>query len=168
MVKTHSGKKGTEVNERLLIIGVGTEMYGDDAAGLAVVRSLRSIELPPFVRVVEFTGDGASLINLWTDEDRVIIIDCVSAQTAPGTIMAIDLLHGALPSHWRPSTHSFGLSEAVGLARALSSLPSSLMLYGIQGRSHAHGHGLSPEVRVAVEKVAAMLEIELLEELERS
>lgn len=156
------------MKERLLIIGIGTEMYGDDAAGLAVVRSLRSIELPPSIRIIEFTGDGVSLINLWTDEDRVILIDCVSAQTLPGTIMAIDLLHGTLPTHWRPSTHSFGVSEAVGLARVMGSLPSSLMLYGIQGKSHELGHGLSPEVRVAVEKVAAMIELELLAVLEGS
>ncbi len=168
MVTRTSIKKGVTVKERLLIIGIGTEMYGDDAAGLAVVRSLRSIELPPFVRIVEFAGDGGSLINLWAKEDRVILSDCVSAQTSPGTIMAIDLLHGTLPSHWRPSTHSFGVSEAVGLARAMGSLPSSLMLYGIQGRTHEHGNGLSPEVRVAVEKVAAMIEVELLEVLERS
>ncbi len=160
--------KGRLVNEQLLIIGIGTELYGDDAAGLAVIRSLRSIELPPLVKIVEFSGDGASLINLWEDEVRVILIDCVSAQTLPGTVVAIDLLHGTLPPHWRPSTHSFGLAEAVGLARVMGRLPSSLTLYGIQGRTHEHGHGLSPEVRVAVEKVAAMIELELLTALERS
>ena len=156
------------MHERLLIVGIGTEMYGDDAAGLTVARSLKSIELPPAVRIVEFSGDGASLINLWEDEERVVLIDCVSAQTVPGTIMAIDLLHGGLPSHWRPSTHSFGVAEAVELARIMGRLPSSLMLYGIQGKVHDHGRGLSPDVRVAVEKVAAMIELELLTSLEHS
>lgn len=153
---------------QLLIIGIGTELYGDDAAGLAVVRSLRSVELPEFVKIMEFSSDGASLINLWDDATRVILIDCVSAQTLPGTIVAIDLLHGSLPSHWKPSTHNFGLVEAVGLARAMGRLPSSLMLYGIQGNSHEHGHGLSPEVRVAVENVATMIELELLDVLDCS
>jgi hypothetical protein len=47
-------------------------------------------------------------------------------------------------------------------------LPASLMLYGIQGGTLEHGPVLSPEVRVAVEKVAAMIELDLLDALDRS
>lgn len=155
-------------HKQLLVIGIGTELYGDDAAGLAVSRSLRSIELPRFAEIVEFSGDGTSLINLWEDAGAVILIDCVSAQTLPGTIVAIDLLHGSLPPHWRRSTHNFGLAEAIELARIMGRLPASLMLYGIQGKTVDQGHGLSPEVRIAVEKVAAMIELELLAALDRS
>jgi len=167
MERTTSIKDTAEIGQ-LLIVGIGTERCGDDAAGLAVARSLHSIELPGFVKIAEFSGDGASLINVWEDAATVILIDCVSAQTLPGTIVAIDLLHGSLPPHWQPSTHNFGLVEAIEFGRVMGRLPASLMLYGIQGKSYEHGRGLSPEVRVGVEKVAAMIELELLAALDRS
>jgi hydrogenase maturation protease len=87
--------KETTKIEPLLIIGIGTEFSGDGAAGLAVARSLHSIELPRFVKVIEFSGDGVSLINAWDENTRVILIERVLTQTSPGTIVAIDLLYGS-------------------------------------------------------------------------
>jgi hydrogenase maturation protease len=120
------------------------------------------------VKVIEFSGDGTSLINAWDENARVILIERVLTQTSPGTIVAIDLLHGSFPHHWRPTTNNVKLEEAVELARVMGRLPNSLMLYGIQGGSLEHGPVLSPEVRVAVEKVAAMIELDLLDALDRS
>jgi hydrogenase maturation protease len=47
---------------------------------------------------------------------------------------------------FRASTHHFGLSEVIGLARALDRMPVRLRVYGIEGRSFGIGSALSPEV----------------------
>lgn len=164
---TPPNERNEGVSRELVVIGIGTEFRGDDAAGLAVLRALRSIELPDFVRLAECSGDGIELMNLWAGADRVLLVDCVSAKIPPGSILTLDLLHEPPPPHWRTSTHTMGVSEAVALARSIGSLPSSLTLYGIQGAAFEQGRGLSPTVRIAVERVAVLIELELLSELSR-
>ncbi len=53
----------------------------------------------------------------------------------------------------RSSTHSFGVAEAVELARALGRLPARIVVFGIEGRDFAQGEGLSPDVDAAVDEV---------------
>jgi hydrogenase maturation protease len=160
--------KEVTATEPLLIIGIGTEHAGDDAAGIAVARSLHSIELPGFARVIEFSGDIGLLMNTWDGTAHVILIDCISTQTSCGAIVAIDLHHGSYPSQWQTSLHAVNFAKAIELARVIGRLPASLMLYAIQGEPHENRQALSPEVRVAVEKVAAMIELDLLDALDRS
>ena len=53
----------------------------------------------------------------------------------------------------RSSTHSFGVAEAVELARALGRLPARVVVFGIEGRDFTPGEGLSPDVDAAVDEV---------------
>jgi hydrogenase maturation protease len=55
------------------------------------------------------------------------------------------------------STHAFGVREAVELARAMSGLPESLFIYGIEGKQFSVGSRLSPEVKRAVGLVTRQL-----------
>ena len=48
----------------VLVIGVGNEFRGDDAAGLFVVRKLREKVAHEAV-LVEATGEGANLMERW-------------------------------------------------------------------------------------------------------
>jgi hydrogenase maturation protease len=53
----------------------------------------------------------------------------------------------------RSSTHSFGVAEAVELARALGRPPARVVVFGIEGRDFTPGEGLSPDVGAAVDEV---------------
>jgi hydrogenase maturation protease len=55
------------------------------------------------------------------------------------------------------STHSLGVAAAVGLARALGTLPSRLVIYAIEARHSLVGEDLSPEVDRAVDEVVALV-----------
>jgi len=59
------------------------------------------------------------------------------------------------------SSHSFGLHEAIELARALKRLPRRLILYGIEGKSFGLGGELSPDVKEAAPRVADRIVAEL-------
>jgi hypothetical protein len=50
-----------------------------------------------------------------------------------------------------------GPCVAIALARALGTLPSSLVIQAIEGRHFKAGEGLSPEVDQAIDEVVALL-----------
>lgn len=138
----------------LLIIGVGNAFRSDDAVGLVVAQRLRP--LLPGVPVVEATGEGAALLELWRDAERVILIDAVSSGALAGTIHRLEVHAQPLPSaFFRYSTHAFGVAEAIEMARVLQQLPSRFVVYGIEGQHYAAGTVLSPEVEQAARVVVA-------------
>ncbi len=134
----------------VLVVGIGNLVRGDDGAGILAARLLQDKQLPG-VAVMELQGDGTSLIDLWKAASTVMVIDAISSRSAPGTIVCIDALTQDLPEAWSlSSTHSFGLREAIELARALGNLPKRLIVYGIEGAQFATGTGLSSQVEQAV------------------
>jgi hydrogenase maturation protease len=137
-----------------LIIGCGNRDRGDDAAGLLVVERLRSLG----IAAEEHSGEGLALIEAWSGAARVILIDAVVTGAAPGTISVWDARTAPVSRDaFRASTHSFGVAEAVELARALGRLPASLAIYGIDGRNFARGSQPAPEVLAAAEELAQQI-----------
>jgi len=135
----------------MLIVGCGNPDRADDAAGLLVARRLHELGMD----AREHTGDMLALMDEWSSEEEVTLVDAVVSGAAPGTITAWDAHHAALPPDCFPcSTHALGVAEAVELARALGRLPHRLMVYGIEAANFEPGGPLSPEVRAAVERLA--------------
>ncbi|MDP3063937.1 MAG: hydrogenase maturation protease, partial [Chloroflexota bacterium] len=106
------------------------------------------------VAVVEATGDGASLLDVWQGHEHVVIFDAVSSGAVPGAVHRFDVCARPLSAKLlRSSTHAFGLADAIELARALGQLPPRLVVYGIEGERFEVGAGLSREVKRAVNEV---------------
>jgi len=136
-----------------IIIGVGNEYRGDDGAGLVVARKLRD-RLNGDATVLELTGEFIALMDAWERASSVILIDAMQSGAAPGMICRFEAQKESLPQNaFRSSTHTFGVTEAIELARTLNRLPRQLILYGIEGKSFAPGKGLSAEVWEAVQEV---------------
>lgn len=138
----------------MLVIGVGNRFRGDDAAGIRVAEKLRAKALPT-LRVLEREGDLSSLLDAWTGERAVVLVDATRSGAPAGTVRRFDAAAGALPALFaQGSTHLLGVAEAVELARALGGLPPSLVVFGIEGASFEAGEALSPAVAAAVDAVA--------------
>ena len=146
-------KKGGGKTPRFLIIGIGNEFRSDDGVGLAVARSLVGL-LPKNAKIIEESGEGASLMNAWSDVDGVIIIDAVKSGALPGRIHQLDATKETVPTgYFNYSSHAFGVAEAIEISRTLGNLPATLHIYGIEGKSFSSGTELSPEVRRSAEEV---------------
>lgn len=134
-----------------LIIGIGNAYRGDDGAGLVAARRIREIA-GDAIHVLEMSGEGASLIEAWQEQEFVILIDAVHSGAAPGTIHRLDARTQPLPSRFfHYSTHAFSVAEAVEMARALDRLPPRLIALGIEGKEFGSSESLSPEVEAAME-----------------
>jgi hydrogenase maturation protease len=137
----------------MLILGTGNTLRGDDAAGLHAARRLRG-RVPASVAVVEREGDLATALDVWKDHDAVVVIDAMRSGGRPGTIVRLRAHERPLPAVFaRSSTHALGLAEVVELGRVMNTLPASVIVYGIEGKSFELGEGLSSEVEPAVGEV---------------
>ena len=146
---------------RALVIGLGNEYRSDDAAGRAVARKLKASALDEFC-VKEESGEGGALIEAWKDADFVVLVDAIESGALPGTIRRMDARTAVIPSElFHCSSHGFGVSEAIELARALERLPAGLIVYGIEGGNFALGTGFSPEVEAAADEVVRRIKDEL-------
>lgn len=142
---------------RLLVIGVGNALRGDDAAGLLAVRLLKDMGLD-CATIVEHCGEGASLMETWKGAPEVILIDAVSSGNAPGTIHRLEPTVNPLSAQmFHGSTHAFSLPDAIEMARALHELPSRVIVFGIEGINFQAGADLSPEVSKALPQVAKLV-----------
>ena len=137
-----------------ILIGTGNPLAGDDAAGRLVARKARP-RLPADVHVVEATGDGAALLDLWNAGDDVILVDAAVSGGPPGTIHMLEAADRPLPARFHlRSSHAFGVAPGIELARALSRLPRRLALYAIEAGSFDTGAEPTPDVARAIDEVA--------------
>jgi hydrogenase maturation protease len=144
----------------VILIGVGNGWRGDDGAGLAVARRVRELA-PAGVEVREVESDATALVDVWSGAEHVVVVDAAQSGAAPGTVRRFDACSRPLPVRsLRSSTHAFGVSDAVELARSLDRLPGRLDVYAIEGASFVAGDSLSPSVERAVAELADELSAE--------
>jgi hydrogenase maturation protease len=146
---------------KLVVIGIGNDYRHDDVAGLVVARWIKE-HAPGSCVVHEQIGEGTALMQLWKDAGRVIAIDAVQSGAPAGTIHHFDPNVDPVPAPtFRDSTHAFGLVEAIALSRTLAQLPSSLVVYGIEGENFDAGTGISPSVLNGINKLVEKLRQEI-------
>jgi hydrogenase maturation protease len=136
------------------IIGIGNDFRSDDAAGLLVARKLK--ELYPDFDIIESDGNGVDLLSIFQEYDKVIIIDAAIADNPEdvGQIKEIKVTPDFNFSDLKIySSHSFSLLEALKMGKQLSILPDDLYLYLILSQNFSFGQEISPEVKVAIEKI---------------
>ena len=132
----------------MLVIGIGNELRGDDAAGLEAARLVRERTAGQDVTVRLQQADPSALLDQWEGARAVVLVDAMRSGAPPGTIRRFDASEGPLPAGLRrsTSTHAIGLADAIELARALGRLPGRIVVFAIEGAAFEAGAGLSDAV----------------------
>ena len=141
-------------NKRVLVIGLGNSDRTDDGVGLVIARQLKTMA-PDWMSVCESSGDLTALLDVWKDFDEVVLIDALHAGGVPGRVRWFDVSSSDLPGEpfAGHSTHAFGISQAIAIARALGELPREIHVVGVQGANFETGVTLSAAVGNAVEGI---------------
>lgn len=138
-----------------LLIGVGNDFAGDDAAGRLVARALDGAD---GFDVAETHGAAADIVTLMEGRSRVLIVDACRSGAASGTLHRLDAVAGDLPGWLRSvSSHGIGVAEAVSLARILGSLPETVEVWAIEGSAFCTGDPVTDAVQAQVDSVVAAL-----------
>lgn len=140
----------------MLIAAIGNRFRSDDAVAFDVADSLKR-ELAAHIRIAH-TDHVLSLIEEWSGQDLVIVIDAVQSGASAGSLHEIDATERPLPAiATLASSHDMDLAHAIEIARQLGRLPRKLVIVGIEAARFDHGTGLSPQVAAAVPLAAALV-----------
>lgn len=146
------------------IICIGNRFRSDDSIGFIIADELSKLELED-VSIIESEGEGLDLLNLWSDAERVIIIDAVKSTSKPGTIHIINPIETEIPKEKYTSTsHFFNLAQAIELAKTMKTqgyferFPSEIKLIGIEAKNFDMGQSISKELQNSVEKVLQIVQ----------
>jgi hydrogenase maturation protease len=148
------------VTERL-VLGIGDLHHGDDAAGRITARLLRP-RVDADVLVAERVGEATEVLAALCGAKRSWLIDAAQSGSPLGTIHRIDCaaLDAVVPRS-PASSHGWGLTEAIGLARALNMLPPYCIIYAIEAADFTAGALVSWPVSDAAHRVAECILAEL-------
>ncbi len=116
---------------RTLVLGLGNEYAGDDAAGVLAVRVLRA-ELAGDADVVESAASGLALLETFDGYDRAVIVDSIHTGRVPaGTIIETGLAELGLAT--APSLHQAGIPELAAIARRLDMVfPDQTRVFAVE------------------------------------
>jgi hydrogenase 3 maturation protease len=139
---------------RVAIVGIGSDLRADDAAGVEVVRSLRGHLKSPNVLLI----DGGVAPENFTSQIKkfrpthVIMIDATDLGSKPGTASIVDLNTITGPSIF---SHRLPLSIFADYLRAQDE--TKIILIGIQPANARVGAEMSKEVKKSVDKTSAAI-----------
>src|SRR3989304_1685931 len=151
-------------SERLLIIGLGNQLMGDDGAGIEIVNKLKGLHLPEHVDVIDGGTPGVGLIDLMSGYSKVIVVDAVRGEDGTSSdeifirhvvkadentlsLMERDRVRvGEDPnSDDNCSLHEMELTSVLKLMQSLEMSIPEITIVGIPAFSIAPGIGLSEE-----------------------
>ena len=132
-----SSPPGTPVPEfprpvRLLILGLGNILCGDDGLGAVAIARLRAnYEIPDGVSVLDGGTLGLSLLPYVEDAERAILVDAINAEAPPGSFVRLEGEEVGPAVAGRLSVHQVGVADLLDAARWRGRLPQELVLLGL-------------------------------------
>jgi len=148
---------------RILVLGIGNTLLGDEGVGVAVIEHLRAQGgLPPEVDLLDGGTGSLVLLEPMREARRMILVDATADGSRPGT------LHRIVPrfsSDFPPSltAHDIGLRDLLDSFYLLGETPE-VVLHAVSIHFPQDiGLGLSSAVAAAVPAVAERIRQELAE-----
>ncbi len=136
---------------RVVVIGLGNPLRGDDGIGPRVVTELRRRGLPEGVEAIDGGTGGMDLLRLMEGRDAIVVVDAAEMGREPGTF--VRFTSEEVRMHLRTgrfSLHDAGLPEALALASALNHPLPPITFFGVQPGRIGWEEGLSPAVEQAI------------------
>ncbi len=135
---------------RTLILGIGNLLLRDEGVGVHVARALQREELPENVVILEVGTAFLEALPEIEKADRIIIVDAMQADHAPGTIYSVPFEDCVKPE-CIASLHGFDLSRVIYLA-GRETAPEAVVI-GVERARIEWGTELSPEIEDTVPSI---------------
>jgi hydrogenase maturation protease len=144
---------------RVLVLGIGNVLLGDEAAGIRAVRALAARDPPPAGAVFIDGGTlGFALAGEVAAHPGLVVMDAADLGRPPGSV---ELLRGERMDEflgggrWH-SVHEAGLLDLLAVTRLEGLLPAERALLAIQPGRIEWSETLSPAVAAGVERACGL------------
>ncbi|MDD3730834.1 MAG: hydrogenase maturation protease [candidate division Zixibacteria bacterium] len=136
-------------------MGLGNELFSDDAVGILAVRKIAPMASDR-ADFVETSLHGVALLDLFIGYRKAIIVDAMkTGRFPPGTV--VDIVPEELEPVANPSPHYTGIPELIKLARQLKiEFPEEFKIVAMEVANTCDmGGELSAPVAKALEQLVA-------------
>ncbi len=140
----------TAEQPRILVLGLGNDILGDDAVGLVAARRLCG-QCAPEIDIVEAAESGLGLLDFLEGRSQALLLDAILTGRHPaGTVL--EFSSDSFRSESGPSPHYAGLPEVLRLAECLAiPVPQELCVLAMEVEDpYRIREGLSPVVEQAL------------------
>ncbi|HSK14457.1 MAG TPA: hydrogenase maturation protease [Phnomibacter sp.] len=119
--------KTVETSEKILVLGLGNYLMGDEGIGVHLIERLASRVLPREVTLLDGGTGGFHLLEYLEKYPTVIMVDAALDDHEPGTVNVLRPRWAAdFPAAM--STHDIGLKDLVGALQLLGRMPDLYLL----------------------------------------
>ena len=124
--QTHEYPEG-EFKDRVLILGIGNYLMGDEGVGVHVVQALSKEKLPDFVDIMDGGTGSFDLMPILAQYPLVIFIDATMDFRPPGTI---DVMYPKFAADFPTvlSAHDVGLKDMIDALEFKGELPKIILV----------------------------------------
>lgn len=152
------------MNAKLLIVGIGNRMRGDDAVGLILADRLAQ-RMGALARVNPDPYELWNVLHLGQSQDYLAILDAAQSSAAfeTGAWRRFDFPGDKIPmsSTVLRNTHSVDVVSILDLGRSLQKLPRRVRIYAIAADQFGFGETLSAALDRRLPRIASQIERDL-------
>jgi hydrogenase maturation protease len=139
---------------RILVMGVGNVLMGDEGVGVHAVRALERRRWPAHVTLLDGGTGGFHLLSHVGGCDVLVMIDATLDGRPPGTVCVIEPRYASdFPKAL--SAHDIGLKDLVDSAAILEMLPKVILVTISVADLQPMQMTMSPEVEASLLEVEA-------------
>jgi hydrogenase maturation protease len=147
----------------VLVLGIGNMLWADEGFGVRAVEALHQrYSMPANVTLLDGGTQGVYLLEHVCSADRVIVLDAIDYQLAPGTLRLFRDDEVPVWADRAMSLHQATFQELLSLARVAGRFPQRITLIGVQPDVLDDlGGSLSPLVRARLDEAVELAVAEL-------
>ena len=141
---------------RVLVLGIGNILMGDEGVGVRAIERLQQEHWPPHVTVVDGGTGGFHLHEYLREYSPIVMVDATMDGQAPGTVSVLRPKYASdFPRVL--TAHDIGLRDLIETAALLGPLPDITLITVTIAEIKSMVMGLSPAVEAALPMVAALV-----------
>lgn len=149
-------------NGKVLVLGLGNPLMGDDGAGIEALGLFReTYGVPPGAEIVDGGTLGLHLLDRFDGCSRVLVADAVTCGARPGDVVRLEGEDLDAVFSRCVSPHELGFNDVFAALTLLGRAPERLVVLGIEPARVALGIGLSEPARRALPRLVEAMAEEL-------
>ncbi|MBW1913782.1 MAG: HyaD/HybD family hydrogenase maturation endopeptidase [Deltaproteobacteria bacterium] len=133
---------------RVVVMGLGNLLVSDDGVGSHVVKILlESKVLPDGIEIIDAGTASLDVLELFNENDKIIVIDAVRAGHPPGTLYKFNARDVRSKPAISMSLHQMSLLESLHMADLIGKAPKEVTIIGVEPEDMSYSTELSPGIK---------------------
>jgi len=151
-------EKERDLMRKVLILGIGNLLRSDDGLGVHIIRYIEEAGavLPDGIELLDGGTAGFDLMGLIENYDKIVIVDALKANDAPGSIYRFTPDH-AVETRSRFSLHEVGIMEVIRLLRLMNHKPEIEFVGIVPENISDFDINISPAVRESIPRAVEVI-----------